>query len=156
MELFKTRDVSKEYEAICYGVPSWTKHTERSYLSPIEKHTGVVRVVRSGGKTAITHFEVMAVDKKLGLSLIRCLPETGRSHQIRVHLAALGCPIVGDKVYGGAPSKLPESLQVIASRHHFLHARRLTFSPMTGSAPVTIEAPRPAAMIEFLKAVQLS
>ena len=153
---FRCRTVGKEYLALCSGIPHEKKFTVECFLSPIDKRTGNVTVVRSGGKPSKTFFEVIESNKALGMSLIRCRPETGRSHQIRVHLASKGFPIIGDKKY--QPGKMPmaPALESLAAVHHFLHAFHLTFIPADNEKPVTLEAPLPINFLEFLKAANFS
>src|SRR5690606_12520086 len=95
-------------------------------------------------------------------ALVRCELETGRQHQIRVHLASLGAPIVGDKLYGpddtcfarGADGELTEEdLALLELPRHALHAARLGLDhPITG-APLVVEAPLPDDMRAFWDAV---
>jgi RluA family pseudouridine synthase len=158
-ERFRAREVKKRYSAICYGIPAWSELTERAALSEIDKKTGAVRTVRSGGRSAVTHFRVLATDPGLGVSLIECRPETGRSHQIRVHLAVNGLPIVGDKRYGGAPvdrRPLPPSLAELTTMHHFLHAERLEFIPGPSLPPRVVVAAPPERFTRFLAASSLN
>lgn len=154
---FRARHVKKVYWAICHGRPKEPEFIERAFLSEIDKKTGHVRIVRSGGRSAETHFRLLAVNKELGVSLMECRPETGRSHQIRVHLEHNGLPIVGDKRYGkAAPRSLPGTLAELASVHHFLHARSLTFIPAPGAEPRRLEAPLPERFARFLELASLS
>lgn len=160
-EQFRERRVDKTYLAVCHGIPKAKQFSERSPLSPIDKKTGDVRAVRAGGRSAVTHFEVLAINEQLKISLVRCKPETGRSHQIRVHLQINGLPIVGDKRYtnpasGQNMAAWPEALAELTTVHHFLHARSLRFEPATGQPVVTIEAPLPQRLAEFLKKTGLS
>ena len=95
------------------------------------------RAVREGGQQSLTRWKVLA--EMEGLSLLSVTPETGRTHQIRVHCAHLGCPLLGDRLYG-----TPESLE-LGKRYgisaHLLHASGLEFPhPLTGDR-VTITAP---------------
>jgi len=153
MEQFKTREVHKLYHAICYGIPEKAEFEVRSYLSEINKKTGMVQTVRSGGRLAETGFRVIASSPALGLSLIACAPITGRSHQLRVQLDSVGHPIVGDKRYGSERRRpLPETLEELAGAHHFLHAQSLTFRPAKGLDPITLEATYPENFAAFLKA----
>ena len=81
------------------------------------------RIVRADGAPSVTLFERLAYDPSTDRSVVRCRPVTGRRHQIRVHLAARGWPVVGDAVYGDALEGFPR---------HALHAWRLSFShPVT-------------------------
>lgn len=148
---FRDRTVTKEYLAICSGIPQEKKFIVDCFLSPIDKRTGNVSVVRSGGKPSRTRFEVIESNKALGISLIRCFPETGRSHQIRVHLAHKGFPIIGDKRYLAGKIRLPAGLESLAGVHHFLHARRLTFVPAKGAPETVITAELPENFIQFIK-----
>lgn len=152
---FRERTIKKTYYAVCYGIPSWKTHAEKSPLSEIEKKTGMVRAVRSGGKSALTNFKVLATNTALHLSLIECSPETGRSHQIRVHLELNGYPIVGDKRYGsqGSRSNLPHELASLTGYHHFLHAQKLDFQPGPGLDRIRLEAPMPVNMATFVQSV---
>lgn len=107
------------------------------------------RVVRADGKRALTEYETLEKAEVLGQTVtkVRLLLRTGRTHQIRVHCAYLGAPVLGDRLYGTAESiELSDRLGLTA---HLLHARRLAFrEPVTGM-PLTVEAPiRRADMIE--------
>ncbi|HRK24233.1 MAG TPA: RNA pseudouridine synthase, partial [Beijerinckiaceae bacterium] len=89
------------------------------------------------GKAAITRYRVLAAGD--GLSLVQFEPQTGRTHQIRVHSAALGCPIAGDVLYGGDRARaLARQLQ--------LHARQIVLPSREGVAAVTVTAPLPDHM----------
>lgn len=87
----------REYRAVCVGCPSPERGTVDAPIGRDET-SAVARMVRPDGAPAISHYEVLA--KGGGLSLLRLLPETGRTHQLRVHMACLGCPLAGDWLYG--------------------------------------------------------
>ena len=89
---------------------------------------------RGGGRRAVTHWQVLA--RYPGYTHVRCRLETGRTHQIRVHMAAIGHPVVGDTVYG---SKKPYP----GLAGQCLHARRLTFRHPRSGESITVEAPMP-------------
>jgi RluA family pseudouridine synthase len=128
-ELFRTRKMAKTYWAICHGIPSSPQFEVTCQLSAIDQRLGVVRQVHSGGKFSSTKFEVMSSNRHKDISLIRCLPSTGRSHQIRVHLNISGHSIVGDKRYGVKAGQFLESEEVkLTLEHHFLHASALEFA----------------------------
>jgi len=152
---FRERKVKKTYLAVCYGIPLWTSMTEKSPLSEIDKKSGQVRAVRSGGRSALTQFHVVAINETYRVCLIECLPETGRSHQIRVHLEVNGHPIVGDKRYGSQAQKseLPANLLGLTAYHHFLHAAKLEFKPETGAKNVCLTAAIPEKMQLFISEV---
>jgi 23S rRNA pseudouridine1911/1915/1917 synthase len=100
--------------------------------------------VREGGRRARTEYEVQAEFTSPEVSLVRASLETGRTHQIRVHLEAIGHPVVGDAVYGGGRSGAGEVPRP------FLHATTLAFThPVTG-APVHVEEPLPDDLADVL------
>ena len=140
----KERTVQKEYLALGAGEPS---PREGVIDAPIardphdRKRMGIVE----GGRAARTRY---AVAERFGRSsLVRAYPETGRTHQIRVHFAAIGHPIAGDPIYAAGPTRR------LAPRQ-FLHAARLSFAhPSTGEV-LTFEAPLPpdlAGVLERLR-----
>jgi RluA family pseudouridine synthase len=145
--LFETRSVTKQYLAIVHGEPAEETWTCRFPLAPDPRHRG--RVVRDdrGGKEAETKFRALLVQDAppLGLrTLVEAQPMTGRTHQIRVHLAECGHPVLGDSMYGewrplrGLPVSFPLGLRAVVLGYTDPFTRR----------PVRIEAPRE----EFLRA----
>lgn len=101
------------------------------------------RAVSHGGKHARTHYEVVAYYEDGDVSLLEVTLETGRTHQIRVHMAAIEHPVVGDLIYGATRRK-------IGSPRTFLHAARLSLThPSTGER-LSIEAPLPSDLTEVL------
>ena len=108
-------------------------------------------MINKNGKTAKTKFSQLELFDQ-GFSLVKCLPHTGRSHQLRVHLDSIGKPIVGDKVYGGRGKNLA-GLEALTSSHHFLHAYSLTF-PLKGGGAMTVVAPYPKNFEEFLSKIR--
>jgi RluA family pseudouridine synthase len=159
--MFETREVRKLYLAITRGVPSKTSGSVRKSLAPDEHNPGRMRIVHVG-KPCETLIEV--VRKWRGFTLVEAVPLTGRTHQIRVHLAFLHSPIVGDTFYGDGRgvclSEFKPGYKAHADREERpligrlgLHAQRLMFKhPVTG-ADMTIEAPLPkdfAVAIKYL------
>jgi 23S rRNA pseudouridine1911/1915/1917 synthase len=141
------RDVQREYEAICRGVMTAGGTVD----APIDRHpTDRVRMaVRDGGREAVTHYRV--IKRFRAHTHVRVQLETGRTHQIRVHLAHAGFPIVGDKVYGGRltlPKGASETLRQALRDfpRQALHAARLQFDhPVTGRS-IECVSPLPADM----------
>jgi len=141
------RDVHREYEAICRGVMTAGGTVD----APIDRHpTDRVRMtVREGGREAVTHYRV--IRRFRAHTHVRVQLETGRTHQIRVHLAHAGFPIVGDRVYGGRltlPKGASETLRQALRDfpRQALHASRLQFDhPVTGK-PIECLSPLPADM----------
>ncbi len=146
------REVHREYEAICRGVMTAGGTVD----APIDRHpTDRVRMaVREGGREAVTHYRV--IKRFRAHTHVRVQLETGRTHQIRVHLAHAGFPIVGDRVYGGRltlPKGAGEALRqaVRDFPRQALHAARLQFAhPVTGR-PVECVSPLPADMRGLLE-----
>jgi 23S rRNA pseudouridine1911/1915/1917 synthase len=111
---------------------------------------------RSGGREAITHYEVeRRIESPYGkFTLLRVTIETGRTHQIRVHLASVGHPVVGDTLYGAPREIKPKSGTTISLSRNFLHAAELRFShPRTGE-PLSFSVPIPEQLHEFLATVE--
>jgi len=145
---FKSRDVTKHYLALVWGVPRLSRGRIEAAIGRSARDRKKMMVVRRGGREAVTEFEVL---KSFGgASLVRCDLHTGRTHQIRVHLAALGHPVVGDTVYG--PGRRHE-LTKLAGRQ-MLHAHVLAFDHPRTHKRLEFTAPLPqdmAALIERLE-----
>ena len=100
------------------------------------------------GKHAVTHYKTMAALE--GAALVECRLETGRTHQVRVHLASIGHALLGDPVYGRTPSKLRPLLQRLGFHRQALHAAELGFiHPVTG-ATHHFASPTPVDMRELI------
>jgi RluA family pseudouridine synthase len=148
---FRAKKVKKTYWAICRGLPTESNFKIECYLSSIDKKTGKVSPVRSGGKQSRTEFVTRYRCDELNISLIECYPETGRSHQIRVHLNMAGFPILGDKKYGdGSDRGLRKDVLEIAAFHHMLHARAIEVPLDAEQMPVKITAEPPPEFLRLL------
>ncbi len=155
---FKARQVRKTYLAIVRGQPDWDAITVDDPIgddtsSPIKLKRGV----RPDGQTARTAFRVLA--RLDGVALVSCRPQTGRTHQIRVHLAHVGAPILGDRIYGQPPEvflsiyegrPLPDLPARLLHPRHCLHARAL-HAPHPDGHEVHVKAPLPADMAGVLQ-----
>lgn len=131
---FAERRVSKTYLAVVTGSFPSGRVESREPLAPGRGPKGRTVVVRAGGKPSRTDFEARLREGSTVLVLAH--PHTGRTHQIRVHLAHLGYPIVGDELYGSSDRR---------AKRLMLHAFRLRLNhPLTGQ-PLSIEAPPPRA-----------
>lgn len=98
-----TPDFCREYRGICVGCPEAERGTINAPIGRDETST-VARMIRPDGAPAVSRYEVLA--RRRGLSLVRLLPETGRTHQLRLHMASIGCPLAGDWLYGTEDSAL--------------------------------------------------
>jgi 23S rRNA pseudouridine1911/1915/1917 synthase len=116
--------------------------------APLGRHPVKRRLmaVVDGGRPAVTHYRVL--DTNGELSLLEVKLETGRTHQIRVHLAHIGHPVTGDRVYGGRPDR--------ALNRPWLHAFRLSFPHPDDGRPVVVTDPPPRALSEALAGAGLS
>ena len=152
------REIAKEYVAICAGE---LRQESGTIDQPIGIRTdGPVftkRVIDPAGKANVTEF---AVEQRLpGFTVVRLRPKTGRAHQLRVHMAWLGHPIVGDKIYGPderlylefiETGVTDEMLKRLLLPRHALHATAVTFQHPHTQLPVRVESPVPADMARFL------
>lgn len=98
-----TEDFRREYRAVCLGCPSPEQGTVNAPIGR-DASSAVARQIRPDGVPAVSHYQVLA--KGDGLSLLALRPETGRTHQLRLHMAHLGCPLAGDWLYGEEDPRL--------------------------------------------------
>ncbi len=133
---FKSRTVDKTYHALVQGHPDPFTGT---IDAPIGRHPGADwrMAIIDGGRASVTHYETL--EALVGTTLLEIKLETGRTHQIRVHMAAIKHPCVGDPTYGGDP--------VLAARlgleRQWLHAVGLSFTHPTSGEPVEFSSPYP-------------
>lgn len=143
-DLFKERRVRKVYLAIVEGAPKdeeWTVE-ENIGRHPVERKK--MAVLKGKGRSALTRFKVL--ERLNGFAYIEACPRTGRTHQIRVHLACSGHSIVGDELYGKRSKRL--------AGRPLLHAWRIEFAHPVSKEPVSIEAPVPEDMLEFIESAK--
>jgi 23S rRNA pseudouridine1911/1915/1917 synthase len=138
---FSTRKVKKTYIALVKGTP---KEPSAVLQLPIERNPKKPQTFRvnGNGKSAETAYETLANFK--GYTLLKLMPHTGRTHQLRVHLHYLGCPIVGDELYGKAEPKLGRM---------FLHAASLELTVPSRERKV-FDAPLPPELENYLKTLK--
>lgn len=142
----KTREMKRIYLALVHGEPKEERFTVDAPIGRHPVHRKKMAVVREGGKRAVSHFEVLR--RYGGYSLLECSLETGRTHQIRVHLSHAGYPVVGDDVYGRRKEELP------GAPRHALHAAEIRFHhPGTGE-PMRFCAPLPEDMKTFIDVLE--
>jgi 23S rRNA pseudouridine1911/1915/1917 synthase len=153
---FRARSVEKEYLALVSGRPDRDRDLIDCAIGfhPVEREKMAIRRDESASRSAQTFYEVL--ERFDGFAALRVLPKTGRTHQIRVHLAHVGCPVLCDRQYGGRSQvtrrdirRESEDSTVLLARQA-LHARRLRFlHPRTGK-PLEVVAPLPADMAVVL------
>ena len=142
VDALAAHEVERRYLALVWGIPE-------ARVGVIDAPIGrSIRVptrmaVRQGGKPARTHYEVVEEFPEAGVALLECRLETGRTHQIRVHVAAIGHAVVGDAAYGGQRASLP-------IERPFLHAAALGFDhPVTGER-IEVTEPLPPDLASVL------
>lgn len=157
---FAAREIHKVYRAVVHGTPREDSFVIDAPLALAGGEVSVqmtVRPERLGGLLALTRIRV--IERLNGFALVEAEPETGRQHQIRVHLAHVGHPIVGDKLYAHGPEMFlavqrqgltPELLATLQLERHALHAHRITFHHPSSGALTTLEAPFPADLADFV------
>ncbi len=152
---FKNRQVKKEYVALVHGSPSPPSGTIDMPLGRDPQNRKKMSTRAHRKRTAVTHY---VTEDGLGfVSLLGIRIETGRTHQIRVHLAQKGHPIVGDTLYGGNRARnLPPGLQQAANelQRPFLHSRRLEFRHPRSGEPLSFQSTLPPELQRFLSAVK--
>jgi 23S rRNA pseudouridine1911/1915/1917 synthase len=148
---FKNREVKKEYLAMVYGIPSPPAGTIDVAIGRDPNDRKKISVRARHKRNAISHYTIK--DNYLVMALLSVKIETGRTHQIRVHLAHKGHPVVGDSVYGpGRTRNLPPKVAQAVGRLNrpFLHSHRLEFlHPRTGE-PLAFESPLPSELRQFI------
>jgi len=145
-EAFRAGRVEKCYLALAARAPEPPRGRTDAALGPDPSRPGR-RTVRPDGEPAATRYETVRAGPS-GAALVRCWPESGRTHQIRAHLAHLGAPLLGDPRYGGPRRVLETGVPRV-----MLHARRLELShPVTG-ARLQLEAPLPDDFLAILGAL---
>jgi 23S rRNA pseudouridine1911/1915/1917 synthase len=152
VEAFRERTVEKRYLALVQGEPRFDSDWITTPIGRTRERPDRMQVLPAGeGRPAETLYRVL---ERLGrFALLECKPTTGRTHQIRVHLASIDLPIVGDRVYPGRASAL---LPKTAPSHerHLLHAAGLSFPHPVSGEPLVFESPLPAdfqAWIDWLR-----
>jgi len=159
---FEKRTTEKEYFGIVRGVPD---HDRDSITKPIGSHPHhrermAIREGHSTSRTAHTFYEV--TERFAGFAALRITPKTGRTHQIRVHLAHIGCPVVCDRFYGSHATILRGELRRDREDEHVLlgrqalHAQRLKVTHPITQQPIQFEAPLPADILHLLEELRTS
>lgn len=155
VEQLSAREVHRQYAAIVYGAMIAGGKVD----APLGRHPHdrLKQAVREDGRDAVTHYRVR--ERFRAMTLVECRLETGRTHQIRVHMAHVKHPLIGDPQYGGL-LKLPKGAtpELVAAlrgfRRQALHAERLEFLHPKSGKTIAVEAERPADMQALLAALR--
>jgi 23S rRNA pseudouridine1911/1915/1917 synthase len=155
---FAARDLDRAYLALCWGLPAPARGEIAGAIGRDPRERKRMAVVAAGGRPALTRYAIRQT-WHAAVALLECRLATGRTHQIRVHLANGGHPLVGDPVYlrriPAAAAKLPKEIRgrLLDFPRQALHAASLGFvHPSTGQ-PLRFEAPLPADMAELIAAL---
>jgi 23S rRNA pseudouridine1911/1915/1917 synthase len=159
-EQFSSREVHKIYLALVHGWPKRETGTIDALISRDSIRRTRMSTRRREGRTAVTHYRVLRkIDSRFGkFALVEVKIETGRTHQIRVHMASIGHPVVGDALYG-APRELKATRARVASAvaaetltlsRNFLHAAAIELKQPTSSASLKFQRPLPGDLEDFL------
>jgi 23S rRNA pseudouridine1911/1915/1917 synthase len=153
---FSGRRVHKTYIALVHG---WLKADKGTISSPISRDA--IRRIRmttrrTGGREAITKYVVQQrIESDFGkFTLLKVKIETGRTHQIRVHMASLGHPVVGDALYGAPREIRGKSGPTISLSRNFLHSAELQFEHPQSGELLTFSSPVPELLVEFLRRLE--
>ncbi|MBI1261021.1 MAG: RluA family pseudouridine synthase [Rhizobiales bacterium] len=153
--------LSRSYTALVWGAPEPRKGLIEGNIARSTKNRLKMAISRNGGREAITHYEVR---EKFGepalVSLVECALETGRTHQIRVHMTSIGHPLLGDETYGAgqrnrAVKLTPEAqTALLALNRQALHAHHLGFEHPRTLEPMSFDAEIPADMAHLIEALE--
>ena len=147
VEVFKRHDVDRRYWAIVDGVPVPASATINAPIARSGRNRTKFTVA-SDGRAAVTHYDVTEAFGRAAVLSVRL--ETGRTHQVRVHLSAIGHPVAGDPVYGASATLA----QQLALHRPALHAMRLAFDhPVTGQR-IEVDEPLPADLVAAEQALR--
>jgi 23S rRNA pseudouridine1911/1915/1917 synthase len=158
---FEARTIEKEYFALVSGCPDRDQdYIQRPIgIHPRQREKMAIRREESVSRPAQTFYEVL--ERFDGFAAVKLLPKTGRTHQLRVHLNHIGCPVLCDRQYGGRAEitrgeirRDPQDTLVLLTRQA-LHARRLKFIHPTTGQPLQLEAPLPPDIAAVLAELRL-
>lgn len=156
---FADHSIERAYHAIVWGLPHPTSGTIEGNIGRSERNRQKMAIQEGKGRHAITHYRTLEILGNVG-ALLECRLETGRTHQIRVHLTHMGHGVIGDTVYGRArkarKGSLPEAARAILQdyNHQALHAKILGFKHPISGESLTFEAEPPDEFKALLGALR--
>ena len=143
---FKRHTIDRAYEALIWGVPKKAQGVIDLAIGRDTKDRKKISARTARPKASATKYRVTERFEKLA-AYVELFPQTGRTHQLRVHLSAIGCPILGDPTYGG---KKVGAIHDVAIPRVMLHAKVLGFLHPISQQPMNFVAPLPADMAEIV------
>lgn len=160
-EQFSDRSLSRTYQALVWGTPARPSGTIQTLIGRDPQNRQKMAVVTRNGRDAVTHYKVLqkislGADEKLAISLVECTLTTGRTHQIRIHMRHIGCPIIGDSMYSHWPKGIKKfwpEIEYFACRQ-LLHAISIKFTHPISQQLESFSVPLASDMLEFLKYIE--
>ncbi|MYF98670.1 RluA family pseudouridine synthase [Candidatus Poribacteria bacterium] len=155
---FEKHTITRQYVTVVCGIPSEVTGTIDAQIARSRRDRRRMSVVENNGRHAVTHYQVLEIYNKF--SLVQLTLETGRLHQIRVHLQHIGHPVAGDSIYGGEQramkdaDTLPIKHALIHLKRQALHARTLQFEHPISRKSLMFSAPKPADMQRLVEALR--
>jgi 23S rRNA pseudouridine1911/1915/1917 synthase len=143
---FADHSIDRRYKAIVGGIPRPSAGTVNAPLARSPQNRKKIAIV-AGGKRAVTHYTTLRVLRDA--TLVECRLETGRTHQVRVHMASLGHALLGDPVYGRTKHAQKSLLETLGFERQALHAARLGFIHPVSAVALTFDSEMPADMQEL-------
>lgn len=153
-ELFAAHDIERAYRAVVWGLPRPASGTVEGAIGRDPRNRKRMAVVTRNGKPARTHYRTL--QRFAVAALVECRLETGRTHQIRVHMASIGNPVLGDPLYGRAPRRLKATLPdtVTSFARQALHAGKLGFQHPITQETLEFETPPPPDFMTLLQSLE--
>jgi 23S rRNA pseudouridine1911/1915/1917 synthase len=155
-EQLQDRTLSRQYLAICYGMPAQAEGKIHTHIDRAKSDRTKMTVTKSSGREAITNYKLLEVFQKAAASMVRCSLETGRTHQIRVHLSHIGHSIIGDQTYGKNQRKAekfftPQINDFIKRfNRQALHSYRIAFIHPNSGQKMEFEVDPPTDMTRLI------
>lgn len=158
-EQFAEHSIERTYYAVVYGVPNPLNGRIESQIGRSPYDRKKMAVLQKGGKFAATNYKTLKIFRNIA-SLVQCNLETGRTHQIRVHMSSAGCNLIGDKVYEKArKTQIPAPAELKNYLNNFprqaLHAATLGFVHPRSRKPLFFQSEIPADMAQLLAELEL-
>ncbi|MBA2920300.1 RluA family pseudouridine synthase [Sphingomonas sp. MAH-20] len=150
---FAAHTIDRRYQAIVAGLPKGSGTVDANLARSDANRKKVAIVGEGRGKRAVTHWRLERALRDS--ALVECRLETGRTHQVRVHMASIGHPLLGDPVYGRSRPATRELLKRLGFERQALHAARLGFVHPVTSQALAFDSPMPADMQELLSALSV-